>query len=1004
MILFRFYGWVVVVAIFGYLILQNRRRETWVSSTDNILLRIDVPKDNEKKELSAEQMFASLHGILRPRSELIKEGSMQEHVSFEIVSKQSSIQFYVWTPRHLKDFVESQIYAQYPSVQIKEGPDDYSQTEIGGRTIYGGELGLNKATVLPVKTFASFEVDPLAGITGILAKLEQTGEEVWIQILARPLDDSWQEQGKDFIEGIKGGAKKDWSIRLSENMLQIPIYILSNFAKALVAPPSASATPEKKVELSPGQQGMIKAVEEKITKLGYSVKIRIAYLGNDEITAKQRMQALVGGFKQFNTTNLNGFVIVKTYNSMEFIEDYQSRLFYDDGYILNIEELASLYHLPHKSVATPNIVWTTAKTSEPPSSLPAEDTVEAEEVSLFGLTNFRGQHLKFGIKRKDRGRHLYIIGQTGAGKSFLLQLLTLSDIYHDQGFAIVDPHGDYATDIMKYIPEYRLQDVIYLNPADREHPMAFNPMEVTDPAMKDHISSELVGVLKRMFDSWGPRLEYILRYTILALLDFEGATMLDIPRMLNEKAFRKRVIKEIKDPVVRSFWITEFASWNEKFASEAVAPVLNKVGAFVANPLVRNIVGQKKSAFNIRKIMDEGKILLVNLSRGQVGEDNAAILGALMVTKIQLAAMSRADVPLEERRQFYLYVDEFQNFATDSFAVILSEARKYGLNLTVANQYVSQMPEVVRDAVFGNVGTMISFRVGPGDATVLGKYFEPVFEAPDLTRLHNQNIFISMIINGEKATPFSATTLRMPDPENDLTQAIIDLNRAHYASEREEVETDIRSRTADTEEGYMADEQKPNSKDLLTALKNPDLPPLPRAETALQAIEPARTIERRTEASIDGRSSDARASSGRGGDTRPSEHRGNETRTGDQRSGDNRGNDNRNQDNRGSGRRDGSSGGGSNRSRERDRNNRNAPRSRSNSDGRRNDGGGDRERRPEQAPQTPPSLPRSEARDGQGATHNYNPPAQPVQPQPAPPAVPVGSGSVLQAGQPIRFH
>jgi hypothetical protein len=871
LILFKFYGWVVIVAILGYLIMQNRRREHWVGSTDNLLLRVEVPKDNEKKELSAEQMFASLHGILRPRSELIKEGSMQEHVSFEIVAKQNSIQFYIWTPKHLKDFVESQIYAQYPTVQIKEGPEDYSQTEVGNRVIYGSELILNKDTVLPIKTFASFEVDPLAGITGVLAKLEQTGEEVWIQILARPLDDAWQEQGKDYIEAIKGGTKRDWGARLTDNLLQIPIYIIANFAMALFAPPSANAkTPEKKVELSPGQQSAIKAVEEKITKLGYQVKIRIAYLGPDEVTARHRLQAIVGGFKQFNTTNLNGFMTGKVYNSIEFIEDYQARLFYDSGYILNIEELASLYHLPHKSVATPNIVWTTAKTSEPPSGIPVDGTVEAADVSLFGMTNFRGQHLKFGIKRKDRGRHLYIIGQTGAGKSMLLQLLTLSDVYHDMGFAIVDPHGDYATDIMKYIPEYRVKDVVYLNPADREFPMAFNPMEVTDPAMKDHISSELVGVLKRMFDSWGPRLEYILRYTILALLDYPGATMLDIPRMLTEKGFRKKIIREIKDPIVRSFWVTEFASWNEKFASEAVAPILNKVGAFVANPIVRNIVGQKKSAFNIRTIMDEGKILLVNLSRGQVGEDNAAILGALMVTKIQLAAMSRADVPLEDRRPFYLYVDEFQNFATDSFAVILSEARKYGLNLTVANQYVSQMPEVVRDAVFGNVGTMISFRIGPGDAQVLGKYFEPVFESIDLTKLHNQNIFISMIINGEKAPPFSASTLRMPDPEYDLSAQIVELNRQQFASRREEVDADIRTRSAESEDAAASADQKPNTKELLTALKNPDLPPVARAP------------ERRPEAgqgrsggSTGGGSTERRNNSprnDRGGERRPSQN------------------------------------------------------------------------------------------------------------------------------------
>jgi hypothetical protein len=864
LVLFQFYGWVVVAAVFVYLAWQNRRQEKWISSTDNILLLIEVPKDNEKKELSAEQMFASLHGILRPRSELNREGSIQEHISFEIVSRLYSIQFYVWTPKHLKDFVESQIYAQYPTVQIKEGPEDYSRNAVDGRTIYGTELGLTKSTVLPIKTFASFEVDPLAGITGVLAKMEQTGEECWIQILARPVDDTWQDQGMAYIDAIKGGSNGDWGGRLINIMLQIPIYLFSNFILALFTPPTASEKTNgagAKVELSTGQQALMKAVEEKATKLGYQVKIRIAYLGPDQASSRQRLQAIVGGFKQFNTTNLNGFNSMKMYNSEDFLEDYQARLFYDQGYILNIEELASLYHLPHKSVETPNMVWTTAKTSEPPSNIPIEGTADAQDMSLFGLSNFRGRHLKFGIKRQDRGRHLYIIGQTGAGKSFMLQLLTLSDIYHDVGFAIVDPHGDYAADIMRYIPEHRLGDVVYMNPADREFPMAFNPMEVSDPAMKDHISSELVGVLKRMFDSWGPRLEYILRYTILGLLDYPDATMLDITRMLNEKAFRKRVIQHIQDPIVKSFWITEFASWNEKFASEAVAPVLNKVGAFVANPLVRNIVGQKKSAFNIRQIMDEGKILIVNLSRGQVGEDNAAILGALMVTKIQLAAMSRADVPMSERRPFYLYVDEFQNFATDSFAVILSEARKYGLNLTVANQYVSQMPEVVRDAVFGNVGTMISFRIGPGDATVLGKYYEPVFEAIDLTKLHNQNIFISMIIDGEKAPPFSASTLRMPDPENDLTDKIIQLTRERYASRRDLVDADIRTRTAGADDevgrtpaaagarpgtpgtlaptGALAttSERKPNS-EFLGALRNPDLPPLPKHA-------PARNPERR---------------------------------------------------------------------------------------------------------------------------------------------------------------
>ncbi len=849
-LLFKLYGWVVVVAILGYMIYQNRRREQFVSDIETVLLLIEVPRDNEKKELSAEQMFASLHGILHTKAELTREGIIQEHISFEIVARQNSIQFYVWCPKHLKDFVESQIYAQYPTVQIKEGPEDYATIKEGERAIYGTELSLTKSDVLPIRTFDTFEVDPLAGITGVLAKLEQAGEEVWIQILARPVDDTWQDKGKKYIDDVKNGRGTSGPLvnRIMSELFTLPNYIFGAFFQAILAPPTskdAQKAEAKKVELSTSQQTEIKAVEEKLTKLGYDVKIRIAYLGPNDVLARQRMQAVVGGFKQFNTTNLNGFISEKTYATADFINDYRARLFLGKSQILNIAELASLYHLPHMSVETPNMAWTTSKTSAPPANLPVENPDVADEVSLFGLTNFRGKHLKFGLKRRDRGRHVYIIGQTGAGKSMLLQLITLSDVYHNEGFAIVDPHGDYATDIMKYIPEHRLKDVVYFNATDRDFPMAFNPMEVVDEHLKNHISSELVGVLKRMFvDSWGPRLEYILRYTILALLDYEGATMLDITRMLNEKDFRKKVVSNLKDPVVKNFWITEFAGWNDKFASEAVAPVLNKVGAFVANPLIRNIVGQPKSAFNIRKVMDEGKILIVNLSRGQVGEDNAAILGALMVTKIQLAAMSRADMPLDQRKPFYLYVDEFQNFATDSFAVILSEARKYGLNLTVANQYTSQMPDVVRDAVFGNVGTMITFRTGAEDSALLGKYYEPVFEALDITRLNNQNIFVSMIIDGEKVIPFSAKTLRMPDPEHDLTDQIVALSRRSYASNRVDVEEATRLNTeepgrsaAPVDQGaqtlgqiaqpaFAPSNQKPNKpkSEFLASLTNPVAP------------------------------------------------------------------------------------------------------------------------------------------------------------------------------------
>lgn len=769
-----------------------------------VTLMLEIPRANEKQELAAEQMFASLHGIFRSKKEIVREGILQEHMSFEIAAIEKRIRFFVTVPKHLQNFVEGQIYAQYPSVQIYEVPD-YSTTQITQPVTYTAELQLIENEVLPIKTFQSFEVDPLAAITATLSKLEDVNEQMWIQVLARPVGDEWHRKSTRFVERIKNGQ----SVFTQGGALSY----FGQIAWALFQPPEETGKTKVVKEISERDKSRVTAIEEKSKKLGYQIKIRVVYQGPDKATARLRMQAMVGTFKQFNTTNLNGFAMANSTYETSGVAEYQARHFIDKGAILNIEELASVFHLPHTNVETPNILWATAKTAEPPANLPAIGTVDQEELSPFGTTNFRGTNIQFGLKRKDRGRHLYIIGQTGVGKSGLLELLTLSDIYSSYGFAVIDPHGDYAQNVINFIPAHRVEDVIYFNPADRDFPIGFNPLEVTDPNMKNHISSEIVGVLKRMFESWGPRLEYILRYTLLALLDYPGSTMLDITRMLTEKDFRKDVIDHVTDPVVRNFWTIEFASWNDKFASEAVAPVLNKIGAFTANPMIRNIVGQKKTTMNIRSAMDNGKILIVNLSRGLVGEDNAAILGALMVTKIQLAAMSRADiVNIADRKPFYLYVDEFQNFATDSFATILSEARKYALNLTVANQYTSQMEDTVRDAVFGNVGGIISFRVGAEDATALAKYFEPQFEPQDLIQLHNRSFVASLSIDGEKAPAFSATTLNIPQNQTNFTQAIVENSRLQYAVPREEVEKSIAIATEPKfQQGSPQVEQKSNT-------------------------------------------------------------------------------------------------------------------------------------------------------------------------------------------------
>ncbi len=795
--------WVPVVGILGVLTFLNYRKlhKLKILNVDSALLMLEIPRTNDKKELAAEQLFASLHGILRDKQELRSSGGIQEHLSFEIVSTAGQIRFYVWVPKILQSFVEGQIYSQYPTVQIYKMDDDYVDNREKYPVAYSAELGLIDNDALPIKTFENFEVDPLAGITGTLAKLSpDNSEELWIQILIRPIPDDWHKNTTDkWIRRVKAGTRSllgstgiDWTY-MGEILL------------ALFRPPAGGTDSEVKVELSERDKTRIAKAEEKATKLGYEVKIRLAYLGQNETDARLNMQALVGTFKQFNSTNLNGFKQLGGSFNKNDLDAYKMRQFSNRGFILNISELASVYHLPHTSVETPNIVWASSKTAEPPAKLPllTGDVSNDENISAFGLTNFRGINHQFGLLRRDRSRHIYIIGQTGAGKSGLLELLALSDIFYNQGYCVIDPHGDFAIDNLRFVPESRVKDVIYFNPADTAFPVAFNPLEVTDPAKKPNICSEVIGVLKRMFgDSWGPRLEHILRYTLLALLDRPSTTLLDISRLLTDKDFRKETLDYCQDVTVLQFWKHEFGQWNEKQVNESIAPVLNKVGAFTANPIIRNIIGQPKSSFNIRKIMDEGKILVVNLSKGLIGEDNAAILGAFLVTKVQLAAMSRSDIPdVKDRRPFYLYVDEFQNFATDSFAVILSEARKYGLNLTVANQYVAQMTDSVRDAVFGNVGTTISFRVSADDAPVLVKQFEPTFEESDLIQLNNRHFIISMIINGEKAPAFSATTLSIPDTPSDNFDAIIAHSREYYARPRLEVEREIRE-TIEQSEKY----------------------------------------------------------------------------------------------------------------------------------------------------------------------------------------------------------
>lgn len=416
----------------------------------------------------------------------------------------------------------------------------------------------------------------------------------------------------------------------------------------------------------------------------------------------------------------------------------------------------------------------------------------SNNLTVFAETNFRNERKRFGIKQDDRRRHMYVIGKTGMGKSVLLENMVYSDIINGYGVCYVDPHGDTAEKLVDCIPPERINDVIYINPADMEYPVAFNVLEKVAPRYRHLVASGLVGVFKKIWaDSWGPRLEYLLRNTILALLDYPDSTLLGVNRMLVDNEYRKKVIAKIQDPVVKAFWVDEFSKYNQQFLVEAIAPIQNKVGQFLSTSLIRNIVGQVTSTIDIRKAMDEKKIIILNLSKGRIGEDASSLLGAMIITKIQLAAMSRVDIEEETRNDFYLYVDEFQNFATESFANILSEARKYRLNLTIAHQYIEQLGDVVKAAVFGNVGTIICFRVGAEDAEFLVKEFTPKFVEEDLVNLPKYMVYLKLMIDGVASEPFSAATLPPITKETHSLEKVVKVTRERYAKPIDTVEEKI---------------------------------------------------------------------------------------------------------------------------------------------------------------------------------------------------------------------
>ncbi len=792
----------VIVVVSFFLAWRAARKlevgEHRASISEGVLLSIQLPKENEKLPVAAEQMFASLHGLLRFTPDT------QEHISLEIASNIDGIRFYVYAPRQFKSFVESQIYAQYPTAEIREAVD-YSRSIAASSHVVASEVTLSKDFIFPIKTFRDFEVDPLAAITSALSSIS-AGEQVWVQILIRPVEDFWQARGNDYVKMVREGVEPvslDPSriiIDVGKHMISVGTNIIPYMMKGPTPPPlPGSDRPAPPPRLSAGQELELKMIENKLSKIGFETKIRLVGVGLTPDVAKGKLSGILASLKQFTTANLNGFIADPDSPSTEaVVTSFQQRVFPEaepGNFILTIEELASIFHLPNISVETPTISWTRAKKGEPPLNLPSETSTG---VNVVGETMYRDVQTRFGIKKADRRKHVYIIGKTGTGKSTLIKNMIIQDMRAGEGVAVLDPHGQLIDELLEFVPENRVEDVIIFNPADADYPVSLNMLEMVDTRQRTLMGDALVDVFKKYFEnSWGPRLEYILKNCILTLLEVPNTSLLSITRMLTDKDYRKFIVEKINDPQMKSFWNQEFAKMeqNERLITEAISPIQNKVGQFLNSELIRNIVGQAKSTIKVDEIINSRKLFFVNLATGRIGANNTALLGSMIVSQLQFAAMRRVDIPEESRQDFFLYADEFQNFATDSFSVVLSEARKYRLDLTVTHQYIEQMPETVRDAIFGNVGTLICFGVGPQDAHFLEREFTPVFLEGDLMNLGKHEIYLKLQVDDVATRPFSARSLSPYQNSTNLREKAIHISRTKFSRPVERVEKMIKKWT-----------------------------------------------------------------------------------------------------------------------------------------------------------------------------------------------------------------
>ncbi len=750
----------ILLSMLGYaLLLWYRWRDREEASLKLVTLLIAVPQDNEVKIDAMEQIINAISSMYKSaKFKFLQTLHSQAVASLEIVGTNEDIRFYVSIPANYQDLIEKQIYSVYAGadIQVVDEPNIFCEN---GSVEYAW-LSLKKISHYPLKTYKEIPTDPLASITSALSKLNKD-EAVAIQFVISPTDGTWSKAGRSFISATK----------------------------------KSESNPEKASYKVDARQ--LEAIETKCGKPGFETAIRIVSVAGSQEIAKMNLSNIKASFGHLESpwNKLSSKKIrFKNLFMDDFIYKYQVIFWQKHKTILSSDEIVSIFHLPNKSIETPNIYWLKSKKAPAPINSP-------QEGMYIGDNLYRGVSKKFCMSPVDRQRHFYIVGQTGVGKSWLLADMALQDIKAGHGVCFIDPHDTFES-ILERIPPERVDDVIYFDPSMVERPMGFNVMECEREDQKDFVTSSIINLMYKLYDPYktgivGPRFEHAIRNIMLTVMTEKGATFIEIVRCLTDPSYVQELLPKLNDPMVKRYWTDQIAQTNDFHKSEVLDYIVSKFGRFITNTMMRNIIGQSTSSFNFRQAMDDGKILIINLAKGTIGEENSAFLGLVLIPKILIAAMSRQDVPEAMRKDFYLYVDEFQNFATQDFAVILSEARKYHLNLTVANQFISQMDDEVKNAVFGNVGTISSFRLGISDAGFLQKQFSPTFSEHDLLNLGTGEIYMKTMINGVPETPFSlkvaAKEKKMPGNPK-MAEMIKKLSALKYGRPRAIVEAEIARR------------------------------------------------------------------------------------------------------------------------------------------------------------------------------------------------------------------